>query len=55
MYLDAGSSGQRFDYDTEVALGYSAGFGTGPITLDTGVERLKLAVDWASRAASSWR
>ena len=47
MYLDAGSSGQRFDYDSEVALGYSAGFGNVPITLDTGWQRLKLAVDWA--------
>jgi endoglucanase len=46
MYLDAASSGQRFDYDTEVALGFSAG-GSGPIHVDTGVERLKLAVDWA--------
>ena len=47
MYLDAGSNGQHFDYDTEVALGYSAGFETGPINPDTGVERLKMAVDWA--------
>ena len=46
MYLDAASSGQRFDYDTEVGLGFSAG-GSGPIHADTGVERLKLAVDWA--------
>jgi endoglucanase len=47
MYLDAASSGQRFDFDTEVAAGFSAGFISGPITLDTGVERLRLAVDWA--------
>jgi hypothetical protein len=47
MYLDAGSSGQRFDYDSEVALGYNAGFGPGAIDLNTGVERLKLAVEWA--------
>jgi endoglucanase len=47
MYLDAGSSGQRFDFDSELALGYNAGFGPGPIDLNTGVERLKLAVDWA--------
>jgi endoglucanase len=46
MYLDAASSGQRFDYDTEVALGFSAG-GSGPINADTGANRLKLAVDWA--------
>ena len=42
MYLDAGSSGQRFDYDSEVALGYNAGFGPGPIDLNTGMNRLKL-------------
>ena len=47
MYLDAGSSGQRFDFDSEVALGFNAGFAPGPITLNTGVDRLKLAVDWA--------
>ncbi len=47
MYLDAGSSGQRFDYDSEVALNYNAGFGPGPISLHTGVDRLRLAVDWA--------
>jgi hypothetical protein len=47
MYLDAGSSGQRYDFDSEVALGYNAGFASGPITLDTGVDRLKLAVDYA--------
>jgi hypothetical protein len=47
MYLDAGSSGQRYDYDEEVALGYNAGFGPGAINLNTGVDRFKLAVDWA--------
>ncbi|WP_235965250.1 glycoside hydrolase family 5 protein [Caenimonas soli] len=47
MYLDAGSSGQRFDFDSEVALNYNAGFGPGQIDLNTGVERLKLAVEWA--------
>src|SRR5207253_1044226 len=47
MYLDAGSSGQRYDYDSEVALGYNAGFGPGAIDSNTGVDRLKLAVDWA--------
>jgi endoglucanase len=47
MYLCAGSSGQRYDFDAEVAERYSAGFGEGSITLNTGVERLKLAVDWA--------
>jgi hypothetical protein len=48
MYLDAASSGQRFDYDTEVAKGFSVGLGSVPINLDTGWERLKIAVDWAA-------
>jgi len=48
MYLDAGSSGQAYDYDTEVAKGFTAGFGPVPINLDTGVDRLKVAVDWAT-------
>ena len=47
MYLDASSSGYAFDYDTEVAKGYSAGFGGVPIDLDTGVARLKIAAEWA--------
>jgi hypothetical protein len=47
MYLDAASNGQSFDFDTEVAKGFSAGFGAVPINLDTGVERLRIAVDWA--------
>jgi hypothetical protein len=46
-YLDAVNSGQRFDFDSDVALGLNAGFASGPITLNTGVDRLKLAVDWA--------
>ncbi len=48
MYLDAFSNGYAFDYDTEVAKNYSAGFGVGPINADTGVNRLKLATDWAA-------
>jgi hypothetical protein len=49
MYLDAGSTGQRFDYDAEVAKGYSgAGIGNVPISVDTGWQRLKIAVDWAA-------
>ena len=56
MYLDAGSSGQRYDYDAEVALGYNAGFGSGSITLDTG-RGPPAGSRWTgrSRAASSWR
>jgi endoglucanase len=48
MYLDAASNGQRFDYDVEVAKGFAAGFGGVPITLDTGWQRLKIAVDYAA-------
>ncbi len=47
MYLDAGSSGQRYDYDAEVARNFSVGEGRVPINLDTGVARLRPAVDWA--------
>lgn len=47
MYLDAFSNGAFFDYDTEVAKNYSAGFGSGAIKASTGVDRLKIAVDWA--------
>ena len=56
MYLDAGSNGQRFDYDTEVALGYSAGFETGPINPG---HRCRAARDGGGLGAtarhSSWR
>jgi endoglucanase len=49
MYLDAYSNGFAFDYDTEVAKNFTAGFGWGvPINADTGVNRLKLATDWAA-------
>lgn len=48
FYLDAYSNGQSYDYDVELAKNFSAGFGWGvPINPDTGVNRLKLAVDWA--------
>jgi endoglucanase len=48
MYLDAHSNGFAFDYDTEVAKNFSAGFGNVPIDLDTGWGRIKLATDWAA-------
>jgi len=48
VYLDAFSNGAFFDYDTEVAKNYSAGFGSGAIKVSTGVDRLKIAVDWAN-------
>lgn len=47
-YLDAFNSGASYDYDTEVAKNYSAGFGVGSITLNTGFDRLKIATDWAA-------
>jgi hypothetical protein len=48
LYLDAASNGQGFDFDAEVAKNFSAGFGAGPIHLDTGVDRLRLATRWAT-------
>ncbi len=48
MYLDAFSNGAAFDYDTEVAKNYSAGFGVGSIKPSTGMDRIKIATDWAS-------
>lgn len=47
MYLDAFNNGAAFDYDAEVAKNYSAGFGVGAIHSSTGVDRLKMATDWA--------
>jgi endoglucanase len=47
LYLDAFSNGQSFDWETEVAKNFSAGVGKVPIDLDTGIKRLKPAVDWA--------
>lgn len=46
VYLDAFGNGASFDYDTEVAKNYSAGFGVGPIKASTGMDRLKIAADW---------
>ena len=54
-YLDAYNNGAAYDYDTEVAKNFSAGFGVGSITLNTGYDRLKVAVDWAQPMASGWR
>lgn len=47
LYLDASSNGASFDYDAEVAKNFSAGFGSGAIHRDTGVERLRIATEWA--------
>jgi endoglucanase len=47
-YLDARNTGQRFDFDADVALGFTVGVSQTPITVNTGVDRLKQAVDYAS-------
>jgi len=49
VYLDAFNNGATFDYDTEVAKKLSAGFGRGSIHRMTGVDRLRLATDWARK------
>jgi endoglucanase len=46
-YLDAFSNGAGFDFDLEAARNFTAGVGAAPINLDTGVERLRPAVEWA--------
>ncbi len=48
LYLDALSNGNAFDFDTEVAKNFSAGFGVGPIHMGTGADRLRLATQWAA-------
>ena len=49
FYLDAQSTGYAFDWDSEVAKGYSVGVGIGntPIDAQTGVKRLQPAIQWA--------
>ncbi|MES3003934.1 MAG: cellulase family glycosylhydrolase [Pseudomonadota bacterium] len=46
-YLDAFSNGAGFDFDLEAARNFTSGVGAIPINLDTGVERLRPAVEWA--------
>ncbi len=46
-YLDAFSNGAGFDFDLEAARNFTSGVGVSPINLDTGVERLRPAVEWA--------
>lgn len=48
MYLDAFSTGQRFDYDVELSRNASVGIGDVPINADTGWLRLKSAIDFAA-------
>jgi len=46
-YLDAFSNGAGFDFDLEAARNFTSGVGAVPIDLDTGVKRLRPAVEWA--------
>ncbi|HKB52698.1 MAG TPA: cellulase family glycosylhydrolase [Ramlibacter sp.] len=46
-YLDSFSNGNGVDWDLEVARGFTAGVAVAPIDEQTGVNRLKQAVDWA--------
>jgi hypothetical protein len=46
-YLDAYNNGAGFDWELEVAKGYTAGVGEVPMTLDTGRRRMQVATDWA--------
>lgn len=46
-YVDAYNNGAGFDWDLEVAKGYTALFGKVPLSLDTGLARMKIATDWA--------
>ncbi|AEG91752.1 glycoside hydrolase family 5 protein [Ramlibacter tataouinensis] len=47
-YLDAWNSGTGFDWDVELReKDYVAGVGPGRMTLDTGVDRMRIATDWA--------
>ena len=49
-YVDAYNNGNGFDWDAEVAKNFTAGFGTGPVTVDTGLNRMRIATDWAAGA-----
>ena len=46
-YLDAYNNGAGFDWDLELQKDYVAGFGPGRMTLDTGVNRMRISTDWA--------
>ncbi len=47
LYLDAYNNGASFDYETEAAKDFTAGFGRGGIKPSTGLDRLKMATQWA--------
>lgn len=46
-YLDAYNNGAGFDWDLEAAKDYTAVSGQGSLTVDTGMNRMKIALDWA--------
>ncbi len=46
-YVDAYNNGAGFDWEVEVAKGYTALFGHVPLSLDTGLDRMRIATDWA--------
>jgi aryl-phospho-beta-D-glucosidase BglC (GH1 family) len=48
LYLDATSGGFRFDWDDEVAKGFSAGEGGVPISSATGTNRINPILTWAA-------
>ncbi|MBL0421736.1 cellulase family glycosylhydrolase [Ramlibacter sp. AW1] len=48
-YVDAFNNGNGFDWDLELAKGFTAGEGPVPMSMDTGLRRMRIATDWASR------
>ena len=48
-YLDAFNNGRGYDWELEVAKNFSAGFGPVPMNLDTGLNRMRIATDFATR------
>jgi endoglucanase len=46
-YMDAINNGRGFDFDLEVARNFTIGVGNVPISLDTGLNRMKIATEWA--------
>lgn len=46
-YVDAFNNGNGFDWELEVAKGFTAGEGNVPMSLDTGLRRMRIATDWA--------
>ena len=47
LYLDARNTGATFDYETEAASSLTVGRGRGGIKPTTGLDRLKMATEWA--------